>query len=39
MVKRVVSFSLDQPLFLALLTALFVFAALLRSLVAQKFPT
>src|SRR4249920_65554 len=40
MVKRVVSFSLDQPLFLALLTALFVFAgiAAFRSLPIEAFP-
>jgi heavy metal efflux system protein len=40
MVKRIVSFSLDQPLFLALLTALFVFAGILafRSLPIEAFP-
>jgi cobalt-zinc-cadmium resistance protein CzcA len=40
MVKRIVSFSLDQPLFLALLTALFVFAgiAAFRSLPIEAFP-
>src|SRR5947209_14363504 len=40
MVKRVVSFSLDQPLFLVLLTALFVFAgiAAFRSLPIEAFP-
>jgi heavy metal efflux system protein len=40
MVKRVVSFSLDQPLFLALLTALFVLASIaaFRSLPIEAFP-
>src|SRR5215470_7129266 len=40
MVKRIVSFSLDQPLFVALLTALFVFAGVLafRSLPIEAFP-
>ena len=40
MVKRIVSFSLDQPLFLVLLTALFVFAgiAAFRSLPIEAFP-
>ena len=40
MVKRVVSFSLDQPLFVALLAALFVFAGILafRSLPIEAFP-
>src|ERR1700747_3832742 len=40
MVKRIVSFSLDQPLFLALLTALFIFAgiAAFRSLPIEAFP-
>ncbi len=40
MVKRIVSFSLDQPLFLGLLTALFVFAGIVafRSLPIEAFP-
>ena len=40
MVKRIVAFSLDQPLFVALLTALFIFAgvAAFRSLPIEAFP-
>ena len=40
MVKRIVSFSLDQPLFIGLLAALFVFAGILafRSLPIEAFP-
>ena len=39
MVKRIVAFSLDQPLFVALLTALFIFAgvAAFRSLPIETF--
>src|SRR5215471_15975558 len=40
MVKRIVSFSLDQPLFVALLTTLFVFAGIMafRALPIEAFP-
>src|SRR6476620_9104584 len=40
MVKRIVAFSLDQPLFIGLLTALFIFAgvAAFRSLPIEAFP-
>src|SRR5215831_1815937 len=40
MVKRIVSFSLDQPLFVALLTTLFVFAGItaFRALPIEAFP-